>query len=295
MLTSVTVCCFSRSDSCVVASFCGFSREFFFLIEVWLICNVGLVSDAQKSDSVINITSQILFHYRLLQYIEYSSLSLWFLICNLQLKVYWPSFHVHICHLYILFSEISLHVFCSCSHWIVSFLCCWVLRVLSVFLPGFCGGPDGKESACNVGHPCLIPGLGWSPGEGHGYPLQYSYLQNSMDRGAWQATVHGVSKSRTWLSDWHFHFYFMYSRYQSFVGYVIYKYSYPWTTQLWTVQVHLYVNFLFSFYFLEQANPEGVGFFFFIFKTFFFKVNVYQVLLDPSLVDSIDVEQRSRI
>ena len=89
MLTSVTVCCFSRSDSCVVASFCGFSREFFFfLIEVWLICNIGLVSDAQKSDSVINITSQILFHYRLLQYIEYSSLSLWFLICNLQLKVY---------------------------------------------------------------------------------------------------------------------------------------------------------------------------------------------------------------
>ena len=48
-------------------------------------------------------------------------------------------------------------------------------------------GSDGKESACNVGDPCLIPGLGRSPGEGNGNPFQYSYLENSMDRGAWQA------------------------------------------------------------------------------------------------------------
>ena len=82
----------------------------------------------------------------------YSILSLWLLICTSQLKVHWPSCHVLTCHLYILFSEMSLHVFCSCSHRILSFLCCWVLRV--VFLPGFCGGPDGKESACSVGHPC---------------------------------------------------------------------------------------------------------------------------------------------
>ena len=49
---------------------------------------------------------------------------------------------------------------------------------------GFPGGSDGKESACNVGDQGLIPGLGRSPGGGHGHPLQYSCLENSMDRGA---------------------------------------------------------------------------------------------------------------
>ena len=52
-------------------------------------------------------------------------------------------------------------------------------------------GSDGKESACNAGDPGSIPGLGRSPGEGNGNPLQYSRLENPMDRGAWQATVHG--------------------------------------------------------------------------------------------------------
>ena len=61
----------------------------------------------------------------------------------------------------------------------------------------FLGGSDGKESTCNVGHLALIPELGRSPGEGSGYSLPYSGLENSMDRGAWQATVHGVTKSRT--------------------------------------------------------------------------------------------------
>ena len=71
------------------------------------------------------------------------------------------------------------------------------------------GGSDGKESACSAGSSGLIPGLGRSPGEGNVYPLQYSCLENSMDRGAWQATVHGVAKSWTWLSYWHFHFFFL--------------------------------------------------------------------------------------
>ena len=62
---------------------------------------------------------------------------------------------------------------------------------------GFPGGSDGKESICNAGGLGLIPGLGRSPGEGNGYQLQYSCLGNSMDRGAWWATVHGVTKSRT--------------------------------------------------------------------------------------------------
>ena len=58
-----------------------------------------------------------------------------------------------------------------------------------------------KKPACNVGDLDLIPGLGRSPGEGNDYPLQYSYTGNPMDRRAWQATVHGISKSQTQLSD----------------------------------------------------------------------------------------------
>ena len=65
----------------------------------------------------------------------------------------------------------------------------------------FTGGSDGKESACTVGDLGSIPGLGSSPGEGNGYPLQYSCLGNSMDRGTWRATVHGATKSQTQLSD----------------------------------------------------------------------------------------------
>ena len=60
----------------------------------------------------------------------------------------------------------------------------------------FPGGSVGKESVCNAGDPDSIPGLGRSPGEGNGNPLQYSCLENPMDRGAWQAIVHGVTKSQ---------------------------------------------------------------------------------------------------
>ena len=67
---------------------------------------------------------------------------------------------------------------------------------------GFSGGSVGKESACSAGDPrdvCLIPGLGWSPGEGHGVPLQYLCLENPMGKGVWQARVHGVAKRQTQL------------------------------------------------------------------------------------------------
>ena len=63
--------------------------------------------------------------------------------------------------------------------------------------PGFPGGSDGKESACNAGDLGLIPGSGRPPGEENGYPLWYCCLENSMDRGAWWATVHRVSKNWT--------------------------------------------------------------------------------------------------
>ena len=60
---------------------------------------------------------------------------------------------------------------------------------------------EDKASACNAGDLGSIPGLGRSPREGNGNPLQYSCLENLMDRGAWRATVHGVAMSQTWLSD----------------------------------------------------------------------------------------------
>ena len=69
---------------------------------------------------------------------------------------------------------------------------------------GFPGGSDGAESACHVGDLGLIPGLGRSPGEGNSYTIQYSGLENSMDRRAWRATVHGITKSRTRLSGFPF-------------------------------------------------------------------------------------------
>ena len=62
---------------------------------------------------------------------------------------------------------------------------------------GFPRGSAGKESACSAGDLGLISGLERSPGEENGYPLQYSCLENPMDREAWQATVHGVVKSWT--------------------------------------------------------------------------------------------------
>ena len=78
--------------------------------------------------------------------------------------------------------------------------------ILCSIKPGyFPGGSDGRVFACNVGDLGLIPGSERYPGEGNGNPLQYSYLENSMDGGAWQAIVHGVSKSWTLL---HFHFSF---------------------------------------------------------------------------------------
>ena len=76
------------------------------------------------------------------------------------------------------------------------------VRLLTPVFLGFPCGSAGKESACNVGDLGLIPGLGRSPREGNGYPLQYSGLENSMD-----CLVHGITKSQTQLSDFHSHHY----------------------------------------------------------------------------------------
>ena len=76
-----------------------------------------------------------------------------------------------------------------------------VLYTILQCMLGFPGGSEVKASACNAADLGSIPGLGRSPGEGNGNPLQYSCLENPMDGGAWWATVHGVAKSRTRLSD----------------------------------------------------------------------------------------------
>ena len=67
----------------------------------------------------------------------------------------------------------------------------------SLRLRAYPGGSDRKESACNAGDLSSLPGSGRSPGEGNGNPLQYSCLENPMDRGAWWATVHGVAELDT--------------------------------------------------------------------------------------------------
>ena len=70
-----------------------------------------------------------------------------------------------------------------------------------IYSTSFPGDSDGKESTCIAGDPSSIPGSGISSGEGNGYPLEYSCLENSMARGAWQATVYGVIKRQTWLAN----------------------------------------------------------------------------------------------
>ena len=80
----------------------------------------------------------------------------------------------------------------------------WILVMIPhvyTHLRGFPGGSNGKESARKAGDPGSIPGSGRSPAEGNGNPLQYSCLENSMERGTWRAVVHEIAKSQTRLSD----------------------------------------------------------------------------------------------
>ena len=89
---------------------------------------------------------------------------------------------------------------------LIPLICTTVNQMLNQFnedAVGFPGGSDGKESACIVRDLGSIPGSGASPGEGNGNPLQHSRLENSMDRRAWKATVHGVAKNWTRLSELH--------------------------------------------------------------------------------------------
>ena len=92
------------------------------------------------------------------------------------------------------------------------------LRPALIVEDSYLGFPGGKESACSAGDRGLIPGSGRSPGGRHGNSLQYSCLENPMDRAAWQATVHRVAKSQTCLSNSH-----------------TYTYTHTHTHRLWPV------------------------------------------------------------
>ena len=103
----------------------------------------------------------------------------------------------------------------------------------------FPGGSDSKESACSAGDLGSVPGSGKSPGEGNGYPLQYSGLENSLDRGPWQAIVHGVITSWTWLCNFHFTFF-----QRSLVGYIhgLQRVGCHWVTEHTHIQDHYMVS-----------------------------------------------------
>ena len=77
----------------------------------------------------------------------------------------------------------------------------YLFYTLQFLYMGFSSGSAVKNQPANVGEAGSIPGLGRFPGEGDGYPLQYSCLRNPMDRGAWWSTVHGVTKTQTRLSN----------------------------------------------------------------------------------------------
>ena len=105
----------------------------------------------------------------------------------------------------------SPYLTCLSTHVIVFSICfhkCMFLTTNECLFahPVLCfpGGSEGKASACNARELGLIPGLGRYPGEGNNYPLQFCGLENSMDREGGQATVHGITKSRTRLSNFHF-------------------------------------------------------------------------------------------
>ena len=122
--------------------------------------------------------SSLIFHIRLIPQLDLKC-GLWFITPCVSPSTLNIGFHFH-----------------SRIYWFFS----------TFFHQGFPSGSDGKASACNVGDLGSIPGSGRSPGEGNGNPLQYSCLENSMDGGAWWATVHGVAKSWTWVSDFTFTF-----------------------------------------------------------------------------------------
>ena len=107
----------------------------------------------------------------------------------------------------------------------------WLISQFIVYFPG---SPDSKESACNAGDPDSIPGPGRSSGDENGYPLQYSCLEISMDRGAWWAIVHEATKSQTQLSNSHTHMISAFTKPIFIINYckICFLFSREWVTYI---------------------------------------------------------------
>ena len=126
-----------------------------------------------------------------------------------------------------MFSSVKKYIFCLKENKFQIISYSFSSSYMVHFLKDFPGGSDGKASVYNAGDLGLIPGLGRSPGEGNGNPLQYYCLENPMDRGAWQATVYGVAKSQTRLCDFKFTFLKARLMQQSFFLFVFFPASHP--------------------------------------------------------------------
>ena len=135
----------------------------------------------------------------------------WILLKLMSIELVMPSNHLILCHPLLLPSVFpSIRVFSNVSVLCIMWPKFWSFNYsispsneysgLISFKMGFHGSSTGKESTCNAGDPSSIPGLGRSPGEGNSYPLQYSCLENSMDRGAWQVTIHGITIRHDWVT-----------------------------------------------------------------------------------------------
>ena len=137
-------------------------------------------------------------------YLRHSSLSTLYFLLGLSYLHTWFKYTHNPEYLYLELCHFILTQICifKCLPYTSSWMC---YRFLKTYQVQHWASPDSKESTCNAGYLGFIPGLGRSPEEGHGNPLQYSCLENPMDRKAWWATVHGVEKSQTWLSNQHIH------------------------------------------------------------------------------------------
>ena len=164
---------------------------FFFVFFFYLLCSI-LFYPSMKFLSLSKL------------YLRHSSLSTLYFLLGLSYQHTWFKYMHNPEYLYLELCHFILTQICifKCLSYTSSWIC---YRFLKTHQVQHWASPDSKESACNAGYLGLIPGLGRSPGEGHGNPLQYSCLENPMDRKSWWATVHGVEKSQAWLSDQHIH------------------------------------------------------------------------------------------